>query len=178
MLVIHTGKAMSQQLSALLQQTIDRELPHLRAVEESTAEIPPAGPSSWSPKEELGHLIDSAANNHMRFVRAALDGFYRGPGYAQNDWVRIHGYRQMPWETLVSTWYLYNSLLAGLVANIPENKLDADCFIASAELPDTLGFVIHDYVLHMQHHIDHLLKRQSITEYPSAARLKAAANPV
>jgi hypothetical protein len=169
---------MAHQLSALLQQTIDREFPCLRALNEAIAEIQPAGPASWSPKEELGHLIDSAANNHMRFVRAALDGSYRGPGYAQNDWVRIHGYRQMPWESLVSTWYSYNSLLAGLIANIPENKLDADCFIGSAEQPDTLEFVIGDYVLHLQHHIDHLLQRQSITEYPGASRLKASANPV
>jgi DinB superfamily len=169
---------MAEQLSALLQQTIDREFPHLRALAESAAQIQPAGPASWSPKEELGHLIDSANNNHIRFVRAALDGSYRGPGYAQNDWVRIHGYRQMPWETIVSAWYSYNSLLARLVANIPENKLDADCFIGSAELPETLEFVIGDYILHMQHHIDHLLQRQSITEYPSAARLKAPANPV
>jgi hypothetical protein len=27
-------------------------------------------PSKWSPKEELGHLLDSAANNHQRIVRA------------------------------------------------------------------------------------------------------------
>ena len=100
---------MVHQLSALLQQTIDRELPRLRDLDESIAEIHPAGPASWCPKEELGHLIDSAANNHIRFVRAALDGSYRGPGYAQNDWVSIHGYRRMPWENLVSTWYSYNA---------------------------------------------------------------------
>ena len=151
----------------------------LRLADVSDAEASqPCAPGHWSKKEILGHLIDSAANNHQRFVRAALDGSYRGPGYAQNDWVRIHGYRQMPWKNLLSTWYSCNSLLARLIANIPENKLDADCFIGSAELPDTLEFVIGDYVLHMQHHIDHLLQRQSITEYPSAARLKALANRV
>jgi hypothetical protein len=149
----------------------------LADVSDADASAPPA-PGRWSQKEILGHLIDSAANNHQRFVRAVLDGSYRGPGYAQNDWVRIHGYRQMPWENLVSTWYSYNSLLARLIANIPENKLDANCFIGSAGLPDTLEFVIEDYVLHMRHHIDHLLQRQSITEYPSATRLKALANPV
>jgi hypothetical protein len=169
---------LQQDLANLLQQTVATELPHLRTVTENQASRQLSKPGAWSKKEELGHLIDSAANNHMRFVRAALDGFYRGPGYAQNDWVRIHGYRQMPWETIVSTWYSYNSLLARLLANIPENMFDVNCFIGSAELPDTLGFVIDDYFLHMQHHIDHLLQRQSITEYPSAARLKASANPV
>ena len=29
-----------------------------------------SSPDDWSPAEVLGHLIDSAANNHQRFVRA------------------------------------------------------------------------------------------------------------
>ena len=39
------------------------------------------GPDSWSPRQELGHLIDSAANNHIRFVRAATEPEFSGPGY-------------------------------------------------------------------------------------------------
>ena len=58
---------MPKQLSILLRQTIDRELPNLLAL--TGLEAPK--PGSWSRKEELGHLIDSAANNHMRFVLAA-----------------------------------------------------------------------------------------------------------
>jgi hypothetical protein len=169
---------MSERLSALLRQAIDHEIGHLRTLSESAAQIHPAGPDSWSPKQELGHLIDSAANNHIRFVRAALDGVYRGPGYAQNDWVAIHGYALMPWETIVTAWHSYNTVLAVLIANIPQNKLAADCFIGSADTPDTLAFIVEDYILHMRHHIDHLLQRQSITEYPGAARVKAAATPV
>jgi hypothetical protein len=33
----------------------------------------------------------------------------------------------------------------------------------------TLEFLIEDYVLHMQHHLDHILERNVITEYPGAA---------
>jgi len=169
---------MSYQLSAHLLETISRELPHLQALPEPLAEIHPNGPEAWSPKQELGHLIDSATNNHIRFVRAALEGAYRGPGYAQNDWVHIHAYQEMPWEDIVSTWHTYNKFLASLIANIPANKLAAECFIGSAQAPETLAFVIDDYILHMQHHIDHLLRRQSITEYPQAAGVKASATPV
>jgi hypothetical protein len=155
-------------LPKLLQQTIEREAPHLRALAEARSEIRPAGENSWSPKEELGHLIDSAANNHIRFVRAALEGAYRGPGYAQNDWVRIHAYQNTPWSSIVSMWEQYNYLLVKVLANIPENNLAADCFIGSADAPETLEFIIEDYVLHMRHHIDHLLGRQQVTQYPSA----------
>jgi hypothetical protein len=47
-------------------------------------------PSTWSPKEELGHLLDSAANNHQRIVRAQLENNSAMPGYDQNRWVAVN----------------------------------------------------------------------------------------
>ena len=158
---------MPSDLSSLLLETIERELPHLREMPDERASIHPNGPVSWSPGQELGHLIDSAANNHVRFVRATLEPEYRGPAYAQNDWVAIHGYREMPWPEIVDFWYSYNALLARVLASIPAGCLDKKCFIA-AGAPVTLAFLIEDYVLHMRHHIDHLLGREIITAYPSA----------
>src|SRR5271154_1666835 len=61
----------------------------------------PYRPGGWTRKQVLGHMIDSAANNHQRFVRAALEGHYSGPGYQQEGWVKIHGYAERPWETLL-----------------------------------------------------------------------------
>ncbi len=156
---------MPRDLSILLAQPIERELPSLRNVSEEHASLARA-PGKWSAKEELGHLIDSAANNHIRFVRAAIDGQFRGPGYAQDDWVRLHHYSSMPWETIVNVWFQYNTLLARLLDRIPEDRLDALCFIGTSPAV-TLRFVIEDYVLHMQHHIDQLLCREVITQYPS-----------
>ncbi|HKD05303.1 MAG TPA: DinB family protein [Bryobacteraceae bacterium] len=167
---------MAKELSDLLRTTIERELPELERLGDEAAAIRPKGEGSWSPKEELGHLIDSAANNHMRFVRASLDGIYRGPGYAQNDWVSIHAYQEMPWSEIVSTWLSHNRLVVRTVENVPENRLGADCFIGGNETPETLAFIIRDYVLHMQHHIDHLLGREVVTEYPSQAAAKARAH--
>jgi hypothetical protein len=158
---------MAEALSFFLSQTIERELPALRALTDERASIARA-PGKWSAKEELGHLIDSAANNHIRFVRGALDTEFRGPGYAQEDWVRLHGYSGMPWETIVSFWFDYNTFLAGLVGRIPEDRLATPCFIGTHSAV-TLQFVIEDYVLHQQHHIDQLLGRESITAYPGAA---------
>ena len=121
----------------------------------------------WSAKEELGHLIDSAANNHIRFVRGAIEAEFRGPGYSQNDWVRLHGYSNMQWETIIDLWFQYNTLLVGLVDRIPEDRLEALCFIGTSPAV-RLRFVIEDYILHMQHHIDLLLGREVITQYPGA----------
>jgi hypothetical protein len=155
-------------LSLLLEQTIEREYPILCAVTEERAMVHPAGPESWSPKQELGHLIDSAANNHIRFVRAALEPEYRGPGYAQNNWVVLHGYQQMPWQSIMDFWFQYNRFLVHLIAQISESNMQTPCFIGSGK-PMSLACVIEDYVLHMQHHVDHMLVRERITVYPSAS---------
>ena len=125
--------------------------------------------AGWSRKEEVGHLIDSAVNNHIRFARASLDGEYSGPGYDQDAWVAAHGYHELPWPSLLDTWRYHNSLLVELVKRIPEDRLAAPCVIGGAS-PVTLRFVIEDYLLHMQHHLDHILSREKITQYPGAAR--------
>jgi hypothetical protein len=160
---------MAHNLSLFLAETVDRELPNLQALTEERASIP-RGPGKWRPKEELGHLIDSAVNNHIRFVRGATEPEFRGAGYRQDDWVRMNGYSGMPWEPIVDFWSRYNILLAGLVDRIPEDRLSTLCFIGTSPAV-TLGFVIEDYILHMQHHIDQILGRKVITQYPSAGSM-------
>jgi hypothetical protein len=157
---------MAQDLAFSLAQAIQRELPSLRALTDERASLARA-PGKWSAKEELGHLIDSAANNHIRFVRATIGAEFRGPGYAQDDWVRVHGYANMKWETIVDVWFQYNTLLTALVDGIPADRLEAPCYIGTSPAV-TLRFVIEDYILHMQHHVDQLLRRQVITQYPGA----------
>ncbi len=56
-----------------------------------------SGDGKWSRKEVLGHLIDSASNNHQRFVRAQLDGALNFPGYQQDGWNRAQQYQSEPW---------------------------------------------------------------------------------
>lgn len=55
-------------------------LPRLQSIPEDIAAQKPA-PGKWSKKEILGHLIDSAANNHQRFVRLQLQPELTLPGY-------------------------------------------------------------------------------------------------
>jgi hypothetical protein len=158
---------MSANLARLLQETVDRELPNLCTLPASETGTKPS-PRAWSQKEELGHLIDSAANNHIRFVRASIEPEFRGPGYEQDNWVDRHGYNEMPWPEIVEFWRRYNHFLTALVRRIPEDRLTTPCTVGNSGTV-TLQFLIEDYVLHMQHHIDHILRREKITQYPGAA---------
>ncbi len=157
---------MVQDLSQPLARLLQNELGVLRALPETTSQIRPAAEHSWSPKEELGHLIDSASNNHIRFVRAIIEPEFSGPSYAQNDWVRVHRYQEMPWLTIVDFWYQYNSFIATLLTQVPQEKLATVCYVGSGA-GVSLEFLVDDYVLHMQHHVDHLLARKVVTPYPA-----------
>jgi hypothetical protein len=127
----------------------------LNSVPESLAATP-WRPDGWTRLEVLGHMIDSAANNHQRFVRAALDGSYVGPFYQQDGWVAAHGYKRLSWPQLLHWWTAYHEILKAVVAHISEEKLTAKCVVGDNE-PVTLQFLIEDYIAHQQHHLKQIL---------------------
>jgi len=113
---------------------------------------------TWSPKEVLGHLIDSAANNHQRFVRAQQTDRLTLPGYDQNHWVASQGYQDADWLHLVSLWTHLNLHLADVIARIPPAKYAVSCVIGDSE-PVTLELVIVDYLSHLKHHMAQIRER-------------------
>ncbi len=109
----------------------------------------------WTRKQIVGHLLDSAANNRQRFVRAAIDGRYAGPGYAQDAWVAAHGYGDESWETLLRWWQAEHEILSAVVERIPEERLGAMCVVGD-DAPVTLRFLIEDYLRHQRGHFEQL----------------------
>jgi hypothetical protein len=109
----------------------------------------------WTRKQIVGHLLDSAANNRQRFVRAAIDGHYSGLKYAQDAWVEAHGYAGQSWETLLRWWETEHEILAAAVDNIPEGRLGASCAIGD-DAPVSLRFLIEDYLRHQRWHFAQL----------------------
>jgi len=114
----------------------------------------------WSPKEVLGHLIDSAANNHQRFVRAQEVDALTFPGYAQNQWVSSQGYQDADWQHLVALWTDLNLHLADVIARIPPSKYTVPCTIGgNAAVP--LETIIVGYQEHLHHHMAQIRERLS-----------------
>jgi len=106
----------------------------------------------WTRKQIVGHLLDSAANNRQRFVRASIHGSFTGPDYAQAAWVNAHGYGDLPWATLLDWWQVEHAILAAAVDHIPEERYDAICKIGE-NAPVTLRFVVEDYFRHQRWHL-------------------------
>ena len=111
-----------------------------------------AAPGKWSRKEILGHLLDSAVNNHHRFVRAQQVEELTFPKYEQEHWVSSQGYGERPWTELIELWRLYNRHLAHVISLIPEERLAVICVIGPYE-PVRLGYLIEDYLVHLRHHL-------------------------
>lgn len=127
----------------------------LREIDEASAARRPA-PGKWSNKETLGHLIDSAANNHQRFVRLQLTPRIDLPGYDGDDWVRLQQYQGRPWREIIELWRTYNMQLAALIRDVNPAALHNVW-----HTPDgkdlNLEFIMRDYVVHLRHHLEQIV---------------------
>lgn len=140
--------------SQQLKQLIDSARSELLSIPEEKASQK-AYVDKWSLKEILGHLIDSAANNHQRIVRMQEVVDLGAFTYTQQHWVDSQQYAAEGWEDVVEFWYRYNAHLAHVIAHVNPASLNNVCDMGYAE-PATLKFVIEDYVRHVQHHLDQI----------------------
>jgi hypothetical protein len=127
--------------------------PKFLAISDDAAGQPPA-PKKWSRKQILGHLIDSATNNHQRFIRLQMTRELHFPGYEQNDWVRLNHYEIRPWQELVTLWAVYNRHLADVIEHIAPEKLGH--IWEREEGCSTLEFIATDYLAHLRHHVEQI----------------------
>jgi nitroreductase len=126
----------------------------LARISNGSAAAKPA-PDRWSAKQELGHLIDSATNNHQRIVRAQLEDSLALPSYDGDRWVEVHGYENRDWTELIALWRAANSQLIAAAESAPEAAWSHTLSVGGSE-PMTLRFVLDDYVDHMASHLRHI----------------------
>jgi DinB family protein len=135
-----------------------RTLPGLLAgFAEAEGEQPPSQ-ERWTKKEVLGHLIDSASNNHQRFVRGQIASGQDFPGYEQEQWVRLQGYQSARWADLIDLWRAYNTHILHVIGCMSEEGKRATCRVGGRE-EITLAGLFVDYVDHLEHHLRKMLGR-------------------
>jgi hypothetical protein len=148
--------------AARLRAEVDRAVPALLALTDEASAARPA-PGKWSPREIIGHLVDSASNNHQRFVRAQLQDDMVFPGYEQDAWVSTQHYQETAWRELVAFWAQFNRHLAHVIDAMPpgvltrrreRHNLHERAFkpVPPTE-PATLEYFVGDYVDHLRHHL-------------------------
>ena len=135
---------------------------NLTMIPEEVVEKRPAE-GKWSPKEIIGHLIDSASVNHQRFIRAEFSRELVFDRYAQDDWVRGQNYQAANWHELLILWRTFNLHLAHLMENMPDdartqqrsvhNLHEIAFHTVPEDLPTSLDYFMGDYVLHLKHHL-------------------------
>jgi hypothetical protein len=149
---------MFESLADELVRVVNQSASELRAIDEARAGSTLA-PDVWSVKEILGHLIDSASNNHQRFVRAQLAGELTFPDYQQNGWVASQDYQTSPWSELIDLWALYNRHLAHVIRRIPDTAANVPCRLGTNE-PITLTALVQHYLGHVRHHLEQIKQRR------------------
>ena len=162
-------------------QTLSLAAERFKLISESQSGIPRAD-EKWSPKQILGHLIDSAANNHSRFVRAQFTDDLVFAGYEQTKWVDVQRYQDETWADLVQLWHSYNRHILHIIEVTPEEqrtKLRAkhNLHQIASELlkedePVTLDWFMRDYLDHMRKHLGQIF--ESVPDSQSVSPAAAA----
>jgi len=114
--------------------------------------------TSWSKKEMLGHLVDSAIHNLRRFVAAHyLEMPFAIAAYEQDALVAANHYQELPTAHTLQLWYSLNEHIIEVVSRLTPEQL-ADEVIN----PDEFKFLsieqlYQEYVEHLEQHVQKIL---------------------
>ena len=141
------------RLATDIESTVEQACNRLTGLTAETIEMRPQ-PSAWSVKEIIGHLVDSASNNHQRFVRLQIADKLVFPDYSQDNsiWIAVQKYQEASWDELLSMWRYYNLHLARVIRSV-----NTDCighlWIMNKDTAISLGDLMTDYLRHLKDHL-------------------------
>ena len=142
---LKNGQAIIIGFDALLQST-DPALTHVRIAADA-----------WTLTEFVGHLVDSAANNHQRFVRLISGNLEQFPPYEAETFVTVQQYHGCDFAEMAKFWRQYNWMLMHIMRAIPDTALE-NMWLR----PDgvkSLRTLVEGYFEHIQMHTDHYRER-------------------
>lgn len=146
-------KILIEQALNRLEDLMGRAPGILKSLDEQVFSQKPSA-NRWSKKEILGHLIDSATNNHQRFIRGQFEAV-PDITYDQNNWVEYSCYQTMDTHELIEFWTVYNRQLKNLIQRMPQEVFSRQ--VKRAGEITTLEFLVLDYVAHMEHHLKQIV---------------------
>jgi hypothetical protein len=144
------------EVSKGIEYTIENSIEHWRDVPEPALKYRPDA-DAWSPKEIIGHLIDSASNNHQRFVRLQLTARLTFPDYGQDNihWVTIQNYQERRWTELLDLWSAFNFHMAHIVRTVDPACL-SHVWQVDPTIQYTLFHLMVDYLRHLKDHVNQI----------------------
>jgi len=138
----------------------------INKIDEAAMSLKPA-PDKWSKREILGHLIDSAYNNHQRFIKANAQDHLIFEGYDQDEWVKRNNYQNRTTPEVVDLWLTTNFHLSFMIKNLPETLLNKKTTqhhfhkMCMQLIPEgessNLSYLIWDYIYHMEYHLKQII---------------------
>ncbi|MBP1224521.1 DinB family protein [Flavobacterium sp. 1355] len=110
----------------------------------------------WSKKEVIGHLVDSAIHNLVRFTEINyLEKPYQHRPYNQTDLVSLNQYQTKDIDELTQLWFSLNQQIIRIMKSVSEEALDYKIILSDNSVID-LRFMMTDYVAHLEHHINQI----------------------
>ena len=146
------------RLASDIEVTVQEACQRLRSLSNEIILARPS-PDDWSVKEIVGHLIDSASNNHQRFVRLQVADGLVLPDYSQDNdaWILIQGYQDSPWDDLLDLWRYFNLHLSHIIRRVNE-KCNDHIWVIDEDTAITLGELMIDYLRHLNDHLQQIQK--------------------
>jgi hypothetical protein len=117
--------------------------------------------SKWTLKEIIGHLIDSASNNHQRITRLQLTEELHFPAYENEKWLVAEKWNRFGWQKMLNLFEHYNVFIAHLIEHANPDCLKNRWFgrDRSGERIFTLEEMMTDYLRHFKEHLEHFETR-------------------
>ena len=147
-----------------INEVMKREIPLLLSLSEEQVNVR-RNSQNRTVKMLVGHLIDSASNNHQRMVRLQYAprcghsmpntemGMLVFPDYTQDNdlWIQLQDYQHEDWQQLVTLLNLYNRHIYHVIRSVDETKLN-NYWIDYEGCRVTLDAMIRGYVNHLNLH--------------------------